>query len=214
MSSLISSGEYLMRPIRVVRRKVSSNRWQPPAKCTSQTFAWIIHRIDLNYCLHLLIILQACIIKLERRKSRLKVRARWGAANISCLSTKRSKKWAKSCKKGQKCLQIRLSVGILITFQLLFTDRHKIVSLKFNVTVKQHTMWIILSVSLDLSVFVCWPNRFTDRIGSHVFDCAHGNRLEPKGQSQLYLQLLSSAQIELSSTQSELSSAQIELPST
>ena len=34
-----------------------------------------------------------------------------GAANISCLSTKRSKKWAKSCKKGQKCLQIRLSVN-------------------------------------------------------------------------------------------------------
>ena len=150
----------------------------------------------------------------EKRKSRLKVRARWGAANISCLSTKRSKKWAKSCKKGQKCLQIRLSVGILITFQLLFTDRHKIVSLKFNVTVKQHTMWIILSVSLDLSVFVCWPNRFTDRIVSHVFDWAHGNQLEPKGQSQLYLQLLSSAQIELSSTQSEFSSAQIEFSST
>ena len=39
-----------------------------PAKCTSQTFAWIIHRIDLNYCLHLLIILQASIIKLERKE--------------------------------------------------------------------------------------------------------------------------------------------------
>ena len=100
----------------------------------------------------------------REKKKRLKVRARWGAANISCLSTKRSKKWAKVCKKGQKYLQIRLSVWILITFQLLFADRHKIVSPKFNVKVKQHTMWIILSVSLDLSVFVCWPNRFTDRI--------------------------------------------------
>ena len=66
----------------------------------------------------------------EKRKSRLKVRARWGAANISCLSTKRSKKWAKVCKKGQKYLQIRLSLWILITFQLLFADRHKIVSQK------------------------------------------------------------------------------------
>ena len=158
MSSLISSREYLMRPIRVVRRKVSSNRWQPPAKCTSQTFAWIIHGIDLNYCLHLLIIFASKHHQIgEKRKSRLKVRARWGAANISCLSTKRSKKWAKVCKKGQKYLQIRLSLWILITFQLLFADRHKIVSPKFNVMVKQHTMWIILSVFLDFSVvFVCW----------------------------------------------------------
>ena len=147
----------------------------------------------------------------EKRKSWLKVRARWGAANISCLSTKRSKKWAEVCKKGQKYLQIRLSLWILITFQLLFADRHKIVSPKFNVMVKQHTMsfWIFLLFLL----VECWPNRFTDRIVSHVFDWAHGNRLEPKGQSQLYLQLLSSAQIELSSTQRELSWTQSEFDS-
>ena len=35
-------------------------------------------------------------------------------------------------------------------------------------------------------MFLCWPNRFTDGIVSHVLDCTPGN-----GQ-QLYLQLLSS----------------------
>ena len=71
------------------------------------------------------------------------------------------------------------------------------------------SFWIFL-----LFLFVeCWPNRFTDRIVSHVFDWAHGNRLEPKGRSQLYLQLLSSAQIELSSTQRELSWTQSEFDS-
>ena len=152
----------------------------------------------------------------EKRKSRLKVRARWGAANISCLSTKRSKKWAKVCKKGQKYLQIRLSLWILITFQLLFAVRHKL-SLQNSMLWLNSIQCELFSLSFWIFLLFllveCWPNRFTDRIVSHVFDWAHGNRLEPKGRSQLYLQLLSSAQIELSSTQRELSWTQSEFDS-